>query len=931
MLCKAWCLHQAAKACLPLESRCLDLERLECWPDTECEPDQQPSASQVERASAEGSQDFKAAQGQQWAAQDQSFIRGHLHAFSNQWCAILGQLLSQAQSADQLQEADHASLLDALDGRLWHFTACCVHNSRPVGLPADAIQSAQLMMSAICQLAGIPTIDSSITATDRPSTPSAGNSSLQWTVISNRSSLHHSIQGNTLVDAFLGPQASVAEPDSDSAPAAVQLAAFDEAYHWHTGRPIEPTYLGETAESKTLAIWKDASLIQMAHCPLLPAGRRARLQDTISMCSNLQLIAKASERAERLARALVLAHSWLETKLQRQNQAQATFMRNYAASMMSTTYQGPGNAVAGGNGKAGRCTILKSKKAPKLSKADLIRQQQTAKRAAEGAVKTADKWQVKRQDLEQRAQLAGWDAQLQSEVDSFLQDCKPDAASAYLEASVFKLQHSLDAWKQSCLSRRHKRGPTAAAVAAAASTESTSAAQTDSLGLSMAKQAAMPHAVSIWMTVHDLIAKGHLSAVASPDRERAKDAAKLCELALQLLGFTQAAASASSLLKAFHSSKPAKKGKHSKQPAAVACEAAAAATAAAAPSLANAATSKTTATAAPSLAAAATSETTAAAAPSLVTAATAATSETTAAEVGSTACQIRASGVDTAGKSSRATHAGSTTTFGLGMSEACFQLHCCGDLLQRDVPAQPDPRVLTFNPDLWQRKVLDAIDADASSVICAPTSSGKTFISSYCMDKVLRQSQDGIVVFVAPTKALVNQTAAQVSRTCLNVSQNPIYPAAVLLCLHTGWTCHDVVSISECQCLPACKRQLVRCSMRCHVDLLAGMPCWCAPLLCTLLTVPPWFFSCSSHLPESKDKLGYASATAFAWTSLDVLHVGPKGLQQGGQGSLWRLHPGLQNQCFASACAGDGASLPGDSALLPCTQRLGEEAALRHF
>jgi hypothetical protein len=97
----------------------------------------------------------------------------------------------------------------------------------------------------------------------------------------------------------------------------------------------------------------------------------------------------------------------------------------------------------------------------------------------------------------------------------------------------------------------------------------------------------------------------------------------------------------------------------------------------------------------------------------------------------------------------------------LNLSPEHFQLLHCGPYFDRTMDSAPDPRV-PFEPDAWQRKVLDEIDAHRSLLVIAPTSAGKTFISFYAMKQVLESSNNDVLVYVAPTKALVNQIAAEV-------------------------------------------------------------------------------------------------------------------------------------------------------------------------
>ncbi|KAL6875303.1 P-loop containing nucleoside triphosphate hydrolase protein [Trichoderma longibrachiatum] len=90
-----------------------------------------------------------------------------------------------------------------------------------------------------------------------------------------------------------------------------------------------------------------------------------------------------------------------------------------------------------------------------------------------------------------------------------------------------------------------------------------------------------------------------------------------------------------------------------------------------------------------------------------------------------------------------------------------MQLEFAAPYMDRRFDSKPDKRV-PFEPDAWQIKVLNSIDANNSLLVIAPTSAGKTFISFYAMKKVLEESDEGVLVYVAPTKALVNQIAAEI-------------------------------------------------------------------------------------------------------------------------------------------------------------------------
>jgi hypothetical protein len=135
----------------------------------------------------------------------------------------------------------------------------------------------------------------------------------------------------------------------------------------------------------------------------------------------------------------------------------------------------------------------------------------------------------------------------------------------------------------------------------------------------------------------------------------------------------------------------------------------------------------------------------------------------------------------------------------VGMDRARFQLSYCGHLMIRNVDSSPDERVSGYYPDRWQRELLDVVDRNESALVVAPTSSGKTMVSYYAMqqvhayNKTVKSSERGIVVYVSPTKALVNQVAAEVYQRELGS-----YGVMTRDWHHNVMTCDILIIVPQC-------------------------------------------------------------------------------------------------------------------------------------
>eukprot|EP00891_Asterochloris_glomerata_P004914 jgi/Astpho2/4914/fgenesh1_pg.00069_%23_46_t len=632
----AWCLHEALLQTLALPQRALTL------PESVAEP---------------------------------APLLAALPGFLQAVCSGLHQLLAGSPPSPSSPNPtsdpaghDLASCADLLDGRIMHILVHSLSAHQALGLPEQVAQAASGLLAAVFSLAGrgVPTSDPLLEAAEQcaaapvPEAEALGSGSHPEGRANGHAGLPDPVMGHGLVQAFLG---SCNTDETD-----------DEDADCNTVESLEPAFLVLTEDDKAdMQKWMEAPLIDVAKgCRYLRPFQRRKVQQLLTSLE--ASVFKPSEAQDRQREMRQQVREWIQQFQERINQLQSRHLHNYADTLSQQVFSSSAQkgATSGGSRQPqpGRG---KAAKPVKLSKAEQIKADNTARKQDKGANQQVGRWDVKRKEFESEISRNGWTPAAQARADAFLRECEGAPGkrwATYVAAAValFSLQHSVAAWKTSCLKQKGEQS-------AEANGRETPDATVDLLKQSGWRQlrGSAEHAQAIWYTVLYSRQQGLLAS----SRELLAEAVK----ALQLLGFQQAVEQTSAEAAAAVGGEP-KPGKK------------------------------------------------------------------TSSKKGS-------------GSSSFSSSHGSKQ-YAAGMTEVEFQLAHCGHLLQRDAPPDRDPRAKSFNPDYWQREVLDVVDSSSSAIVVAPTSSGKTFISDYVCNHVMQHG--GRVVFVAPTKALVNQQHAQAAR-----------------------------------------------------------------------------------------------------------------------------------------------------------------------